>query len=95
MNELTIDVPTFASIVGTRAALGIGVGLLLAERIPADRRRAVVGALVAVGAATTIPLAMRVFRGLRTADRHTPAGIDHDDRLIGATRLARKGDDWY
>jgi hypothetical protein len=94
MNELTLDVRSFAFVVGTRAALGVGIGLLLAERFSASRRRAVAGALIAIGAATTIPAAMSVFRGLRRGNA-APDWIDRDDRLVGATRLPRKGDDLY
>jgi len=95
MNELVLDLPTFAFVVTTRAALGVGIGLLLAERIPADRRRAVGGALVAMGAATTIPAMMAVFQNLRRRGRRGPGWIDQDDRLLGVTRLARKGDDEF
>lgn len=47
----------FGFIVGTRAMLGVGIGLLLADRIPEDRRRGIGLALVAIGAATTVPAA--------------------------------------
>jgi len=94
MKELVLDLPTFAFVVSTRAALGLGIGLLIAERIPADRRRAVGSALVAMGAATTIPAAMAVFQNLRRR-RRRPDWIEQDDRLRGVTRLARKGDDEF
>jgi hypothetical protein len=42
-------------------ALAFGVGLLVAGRIPEDRRRTVALALIAVGATTTVPAAMAVF----------------------------------
>jgi hypothetical protein len=95
MKELVLDLPTFAFVVSTRAALGVGIGLLMAERIPADRRRAIGGALVAMGAATTIPAAMSVFRNVRRRGRRMPGAIDQDDRLVGVTRLPRKGDDLF
>jgi hypothetical protein len=94
MKELVLDLPTFAFVVSTRAALGVGIGLLLADRLPADRRRAIGGALVAVGAATTIPAAMSVFQNIRRRGR-SPRWVDQDDRLVGATRLPRKGDDVF
>jgi hypothetical protein len=93
MKELVLDVPTLAFVVGTRAALGVGIGLLVAERLPADRRRALGCALVAIGAATTIPAAMSVFGNVRRRDRRERNAVDQDDRLVGATRLPRKGDD--
>jgi len=62
---LTLTPPLLGFVVATRAALGFGLGLLLADRIPADRRRAVGLTLVAIGAATTIPAAMSVFGSRR------------------------------
>jgi hypothetical protein len=41
--------------------LGIGIGLLLSAKLNHDQRRAAGWTLVAVGAVTTIPLAMKVF----------------------------------
>ena len=55
----------FGFVVATRAALGAGIGLLLSTRVPASRRRALGLTLVSIGAATTIPAAMAVFRGFR------------------------------
>jgi hypothetical protein len=63
MANVVLNLPTFGFIVATRAALGIGFGLLLSERVPAERRRAVGLALVALGAATTIPAAIALRRG--------------------------------
>ena len=59
--NLVLTPPLFGFVIGTRAALAFGLGLLLADRIPGPRRRAVGLALVALGAATTIPAAMAVF----------------------------------
>ena len=39
----------------------VGIGLLVANRIPEKRRRAVALALIGLGAATTIPAAKVVF----------------------------------
>jgi hypothetical protein len=94
MKTLVLDVPDFGFILGTRAALAAGIGLLMAHTLSEERRRMIGGALVAVGVATTIPAAMSVARGLRRARRRqTGAGIEYDERLIGATRFPRKGDD--
>jgi len=65
MNKLLLSPPLLGFVVGTRAALGVGIGLLLAGRIPEERRRAIGLTLVAIGAATTIPAAIGVF-GSRT-----------------------------
>jgi hypothetical protein len=61
MEEVQLSRPLFAFAVGTRVALGIGIGLLVSERIPRDRRRAIGMTLIGAGVATTIPIAMRVF----------------------------------
>ena len=95
MREIVLNPPTLAFIAGTRGALGVGIGLLLAERIPADRRRVIGGALIAIGAATTIPAARTVFRSMRRRGVSRPESIDRDEAFVGATRYARKGDDDY
>jgi len=68
MNNVVLNFPTFGFVVATRAMLGMGLGLLLAERIPEDRRRAIGMTLVAIGAATTIPAAVAVVRSRRSAE---------------------------
>jgi hypothetical protein len=61
MKNLLLSPPVFGFVLGTRAALAFGVGLLVAERIPEARRRRIGLTLVAIGAATTIPAAMLTF----------------------------------
>lgn len=65
MNNVVLNFPTFGFVVATRALLGVGIGLLLAEKLPADRRRAIGMMLVGIGAATTIPAALAVARSRR------------------------------
>jgi hypothetical protein len=48
-------------LVGTRAMLGAGIALLLADKLSKDVRNGIGWSLVAVGALTTIPLAIIVF----------------------------------
>jgi hypothetical protein len=67
MTTLTLDPRLLIFVVGTRAALGLGAGLLLADRIPRARRRAIGLTLVAIGAATTVPAAIGVFRSRESA----------------------------
>ena len=94
MKNVVLNLPTFAFVVGTRAALGVGIGLLVSERLPAQRRRAIGATLIALGAATTMPAALAVVRSLRgSKQRETSSVVDRDEQLIGATRFARKGDD--
>jgi hypothetical protein len=94
MKHVALNLPTFAFVVGTRAALAGGIGLLVSERLTTTRRRAIGAMLVAVGAATTIPAAIAVIRSARrSARRGERSFVFRDEQLIGATRFARKGDD--
>ena len=61
MRETRITLPELMLVAGTRAALGAGLGLLLADRLPPDQRRAVGWTLVAIGVLTTFPLAADVL----------------------------------
>jgi hypothetical protein len=61
MTSKTVSIPELGMIAGTRMVLGAGVGLLLADRLDPQHRRAVGWALLAAGAASTIPLAIRVW----------------------------------
>lgn len=60
--RVTLPLPLLFGIVATRAALGVGVGLLLADKLQDDKRRAIGAALVAVGVVTTIPAALALIR---------------------------------
>lgn len=63
--NLVLRPSQFGFFVISRAALAFGVGLLIANRIPEARRRAVALALIGIGAAATIP-AVRTVRGSRS-----------------------------
>jgi hypothetical protein len=65
METVTLTLPQFLFIVGTRAMLGVGIGLLVSDKLNSSTRRTVGLALAAIGAATTIPAARLVF-GQRT-----------------------------
>jgi hypothetical protein len=69
MKELVLAPPVFGFVVGTRAMFGFGVGLLVASRIPDARRRTIGTVLAALGAVSTIPAVMLVFRRSRNARR--------------------------
>ena len=70
MNKLVLSLPTLGFVVGTRAALGVGVGLLLSGKMTRSQRRAVGMTLVAIGVATTIPAAIAVFHNQRSTSTH-------------------------
>ena len=61
MIKTQVSLPELGLVAGTRGALGAGVGLLLASKLSEQQRRAVGWTLVAVGVATTIPLALEVM----------------------------------
>jgi hypothetical protein len=72
VKETKISVPELAMVAGTRAALGAGLGLLLADRLSDDQRRAVGWTLVLIGALSSIPLALEVFGGDRLSSGTAP-----------------------
>ena len=61
MKPVELDLSTLIFVVGTRVALAFGVGLLVADHIPAKRRRVLALSLISIGAATTVPAALAVF----------------------------------
>ena len=61
MREAHVTFPELGLVAGTRVALGVGLGLLLSDRLPTDARRAAGWALALVGGLTTIPLALEIF----------------------------------
>jgi hypothetical protein len=61
MKETTLTLPELGLIAGTRAALGAGAGLLLADKLNVEQRRAVGWVLLLVGIISTIPLAAEVL----------------------------------
>jgi hypothetical protein len=64
--QLNLSFPELMMVVGTRALLGAGVALLLADRLSPKMRKTIGRSLVAIGALTTIPLAFDVFRNAGT-----------------------------
>jgi hypothetical protein len=61
MRERALSIPEIMLIGGTRAALGVGIGLLVSDRISRDRRRGAGWAFFAVGALSTIPIVMNLL----------------------------------
>ncbi len=61
MKETRLTLPELGLIAGTRAALGGGAALLLADRLTQEQRKAVGWTLFMVGAITTIPLGILAF----------------------------------
>jgi hypothetical protein len=71
MKSFNLKPQTFGFLVGTRAALAFGLGLLAASRIPEERRKRIGLALLGFGAATTVP-AIHMLRRSRTAPAAEP-----------------------
>ena len=61
MKRTEIALPELGLIASTRGLLGIGIGLLIADRISEKPRKAVGWTLVLIGALSTIPLAWIVL----------------------------------
>ena len=61
MKERGLTLPEIMLIGGTRAALGAGIGLLLADKLNDNQRRGAGWALLAVGALSTIPIVINVL----------------------------------
>jgi hypothetical protein len=73
MKTTALSVPELMLIAGTRVALGIGIGLLIADKIGRDARRGAGCALLVVGVLSTIPLAIGMLSKLRSDE--SPASI--------------------
>ena len=61
MKETHLTIPEVGMIAGSRVALGIGIGLLLSQKLSESQRRAVGFTLLAVGVLSTIPLVADVL----------------------------------
>jgi hypothetical protein len=68
MTRTPLSIPEIGLIGGTRAMLGAGIALLLADRLNDDQRRAVGWTLLAVGAITTVPIAVGIIRSKKISD---------------------------
>ena len=61
LKERKVTIPELILIGGTRVALGLGIGLLIKDKLNKDQRQAAGLALLIVGVATTLPLAIEVL----------------------------------
>ena len=61
MKTSEITLPEVGLIAATRAMLGAGIALLLADKLNEDQRKAIGWTLFAMGATSTIPLALDVL----------------------------------
>ncbi|HEX4748722.1 MAG TPA: hypothetical protein VH302_04190 [Bryobacteraceae bacterium] len=70
MRERILTIPEIMLIGGTRVALGVGLGLLIADKLGRDARKGAGWALLAVGALSTVPLVLNVLNKPQLAERH-------------------------
>lgn len=59
--RLKISFPELALVAATRGAIGVGIGLLLANKLSAKQRKTIGLPLFVAGVLSTIPIALRVF----------------------------------
>jgi hypothetical protein len=69
MRERSLTIPEIMLIGGTRVALGVGLGLLIGDKLSHDARKGAGWALLAVGVLTTVPLVMDVVSKPQLAER--------------------------
>jgi hypothetical protein len=61
LTDRTFTISEVMLLAGTRVALGVGIGLLISDRLNEDQRKAAGWALLAVGVLTTIPIVRGVL----------------------------------
>ena len=66
MKHANLPLPEIEMIAGTRAALGMGLGFLLADKLSQPTRKQLGWALFLFGMLTTIPVALRRFQTVST-----------------------------
>jgi hypothetical protein len=81
MKEITLRVPDIMLLAGTRVALGVGVGLLVASRLNERARRGAGWALLAVGALTTVPIVLNARASV--AGRLEGESAERGRRIMG------------
>ena len=75
MKPRTLTVPELALMAGTRVALGIGIGLLIADRLPRDTRKGAAWALLLVGGLSTIPLVAGILFQSEDENQGAPVSV--------------------
>ena len=65
---LDLSVPELAFVAATRGMAGAGIGLLASSYLSLPTRKAVGWTLLAIGALTTIPIAVAVYARHRRQD---------------------------
>lgn len=78
MRDVRIGLAELDLIAGTRAALGFGLGLLVADRLSGGYRRVIGWTLVTAGVVSTVPLLLDVLdrAGLLSARARREPALD-------------------
>jgi hypothetical protein len=71
MPMTSLSLSRVGALALTRAALGVGVGLLAADRLQPRTRHVVGGALLAVGVVSTVPLLVSILQGIGSTNPPT------------------------
>lgn len=74
MTRTPLSIPEIGLIAATRAALGGGIALLLGDLLNRDQRRAVGWTLFALGAITTLPIAVQIWKSRQPEHEHGEIG---------------------
>jgi hypothetical protein len=61
LTERAFTIPEIMLVAGTRVALGVGIGLLISDRLNRDQRKGAGWALLAIGVLSTIPIVKGVL----------------------------------
>lgn len=74
--ELRVSLPQLGVLAATRGMIGFGAGLLLANKLSRENRKAIGLPLLVAGLASTIPIALHIFHGShdQTDDLHVKEG---------------------
>jgi hypothetical protein len=62
MRHIDLPLHELAFVAGTRGIAGAGIGLLLADFLKPETRKTIGWTLLAIGALTTVPIAVSVLR---------------------------------
>lgn len=69
MRHVDLPLHELAFVAGTRGLAGAGIGLLVADFMKPETRRTVGWTLLALGAITTVPIAVSLIRQVRNEPR--------------------------
>jgi hypothetical protein len=65
MRSIELPLPLLGAVAATRGMLGMGAGLLIGRSLRESHRKRIGWALVAIGALSTLPLALDVISRIR------------------------------